>query len=44
VVNGPTLIWVNDLPPRRQVSKFDLREVFGVQEETEEQDRMQTRE
>jgi hypothetical protein len=33
VVSGPALIWASDLPVQRQVSKFDLREVFGVQEE-----------
>jgi hypothetical protein len=32
VVNGPTLIWVKDLPPRRMVSHFNLREAAGAQE------------
>jgi hypothetical protein len=44
VVNGSTLIWVSDLPPRRQVSKFNLREVSGVQEDVDAQERVRARE
>jgi hypothetical protein len=35
VVNGPSLIWVENLPLRRTVSHFNLREVVEVQKEAE---------